>query len=222
MKTLLALALILLLPVPASSQQAAQRQPLFELDEQVWVLFYDLPSRRFRTIRDAVVRRDFATARRDLEVSHGFLLAELQRADPALTAPLTEVVTKLEQIAATIDSPDTTIGDLDAVFARAHWLLSQHYLTLARAARDNADHKFAGDYLWATAHHLERTVLWSDARLTSRQVDSLDAIRALAERLRSSDRPERVYRDKPIAAAQTTLRQIGEYLDRKVWVDATR
>ncbi len=221
-KTILISTLMLLLPVTAFSQQPAERQPLFTLDEQVWVLFYDLPSRRFRTIRDAFVRRDFAAAQKDLEVTHGFLLAEIGRSEAVLRGPLTEVADRLLEISAEIESPETTVRNLDAVFARGHWLLAQHYLILATRGRDSAQHSNAGSYLWATAHHLERAVLWSDARLTPAQVRALDDIRAMADRLRTDAKPERVYRDKPIAKARDILVKLGDYLDRKVWIDAPR
>lgn len=206
---------------PALAEQAADDGPLFTLDERTWVLFYDLPSRRFRAIRDAFVRRDFATARGDLEVAAGFLKAEIDRADPRLVAPLEEVEARLRALASTLETADVNAGHLDAVFARAHWLLAQHYLVLSARARDLRRHRNAGHYLWATAHHMERTVLWSNARLTPQLVRDIERLRDMAGKLQHSEKPERVYRDKPIVSAQQTLAELGTFLDRRVWVAST-
>ncbi len=190
------------------------------LDEDVWVLFYDLPSRRFRNVRDAFVRRNWSLARRDLEASAGFLRAELARADATLITPLTEVIARLETVAEKIESPSVSGSDLDAVFARAHWLLAQHYLLLSEAATDSGDSRRTGTYLWATAHHLERCVLWSDARMTRRQLTSLESLRHIADRLRETDDPDSVYRSRPIAKARKTIHEIGVFLDRRVSLPA--
>jgi len=208
----------LLLAVSVRTTYAQDERPLFTLDDQVWVLFYDLPSRRFRAIRDAFIAGRMDEARRDLEVSEAFLRVEISRAIPALVPPMTEVADGLQSLAQQIKAPETTVRDLDPVFARAHWLLAQHYLTLATDARDSGRHKSAGNYLWATAHHMERAVLWSDARIDDKLLDSLEGMRAMADQLRNSDQPERVYKDRPIDNARRTLFELGKYLDRKVWI----
>lgn len=214
---LVTLVFVLTASVNPTSAQNDER-PLFTLDDQVWVLFYDLPSRRFRAIRDAFIAGRFDVARRDLEASEAFLRAEISRAIPALVTPMTEIADGLRTIAQNIEAPETTVRDLDPVFARGHWLMSQHYLTLATKARDDGQHKSAGNYLWATAHHMERAVLWSDARIDRKLHNSLESMRTMADRLRTSDQPERAYRDKPIDSARRTLFELGTYLDRKVWV----
>ena len=191
------------------------------LDEDVWVLFYDLPSRRFRNARDAFVRRNWALARRDLAASSGFLRAELARADAALVAPLEEVILRLQVIAESIETRDVSGSDLDAVFAKAHWLLAQHYLVLSETARNFGDPRTTANYLWATAHHLERCVMWSNTRLTRRQLASLEKLRDIAGQLRDTDDPATVYKSRPIASAKKTLREIGEYLERRVWLPAS-
>lgn len=208
-----------LIALPASAADSGDEQRLFTVDENVWVTFYDLPSRRFRSIRDAFIRRNFDTVTRELEPTIGFLLIEAERATPAVHDALIEVVQKLQSIRDRIDDPSVTVGDLDSAFARAHWLLSQHYLVMAMKSRDNGLHESAGRYLWATAHHLERCVLWSDFRINKDVLDSLESIREMSLRLQESSRPERVYRDKPIVLTGRTLVAIGEYLDRKVWIE---
>ncbi len=218
MKTIYLGLLALMLTATASPAIAQDQRPLFTLDDQVWVLFYDLPSRRFRAIRDAFIAGRMDDARRDAEASEAFLRAEISRAIPVLVPPMTEVADRLRVIAQQIDAPETTVRDLDPVFARAHWLLSQHYLTLATEARDSGRHKSAGNYLWATAHHMERTVLWSDARIDRKLLRSLEGMRTMADRLRNGDQPARIYKDKPIDNARRTLFELGTYLDRKVWV----
>lgn len=205
-------------PIPEAGEPTDD-QALFVLDETVWATFYDLPSRRFRSIRDAFIRKDFEAAARDLQVSIGFMSIEAGRAISELNAPLTDNVAQLANLRARMREPAVSVGDLDAPFARAHWLLAQHYLVLAMQSRDAKKHKSAGRYLWATAHHLERAVLWSDARIDRSVVNALESSRRMASELQTSDRPERVYRDRPIAATARTLIRIGAHLERKVWVE---
>ncbi len=202
----------------AQANDAAAERPLFELDEATWAMFYDLPSRRFRSIRDAFIRKDLDAASRDLQTSIGFLSIEAGRAVEGLLLPLSENVEELQRIQGNIADVSVTVGALDSAFARAHWLLAQHYLMLSLQSRDTNRHKMAGHYLWATAHHLERAVLWSDARIDRATVSSLESIRKLGQELQTSSNPQRVYRQKPVAAAAKTLVKIGEHLNRKVWI----
>ena len=221
MKIVVLLAGLFLLASATVAQTEDSSRPGFTLDEGVWVLFYDLPSRRFRNVRDAFVRRNWTAARRDLAASAGFLRAEQARADAALVGPLEEVIARLESIAENIETRDVSGSDLDAAFARAHWLLAQHYLVLSEAAKTSGDSRNTGSYLWATAHHLERCVLWSDARLTRRQLASLEKLRDIAGQLQDTNDPATVYKSRPVANAKTTLREIGEFLERRVWLPAS-
>lgn len=210
------LAVAIPTPGAATKQEAGQR--LFTLDESVWATFYDLPSRRFRSIRDAFIRRQFELVDKDLGVSIGFIRIEADRTVSALSQPMSENIAQLEHIRANIRDRSISVGDLDSAFARAHWLLAQHYLVLAKTSRDNKQHQNAGNYLWATAHHLERAVLWSDARIDRSVINALESTRKMGSELQTSKRPEKVYRDKPIASTAKTLISIGDHLDRKVWV----
>ena len=222
MKILSIFSCFFLLSSVAFAQDGINTRSDITLDEDVWVLFYDLPSRRFRNIRDAFVRRNWTSARRDLAASGGFLRAELARADAALAVPLEEVIVRLESIAENIETHEVSGSDLDAAFARAHWLLAQHYLVLSEAARNSGEPRTTANYLWATAHHLERCVMWSDTRLTRRQLASLEKLRDIAGRLRTTDDPATVYKSRPIANAKKTLREMGEHLERRVWLPANQ
>lgn len=219
MNRLVVLAVLAAFLYPASSHAEQDKPRMMTLDENVWVLFYDLPSRRFQRSRDAFVRRDWESVRTDLTVSAGFIRAEISRTDDALAEPLSETADRLTRIAENIESSEFSGNDLDAVFARSHWLLAQHYLELSVAARDAGDSRNAGWYLWATAHHLERTVLWSNVRLSARQVRLLDKLRDLADRLRDAKDPAQVYKQRPVALARETLLELGKSLNRKVWLD---
>lgn len=214
MKSVVLGLLLAVLLAPAPARAADTHQVI--LDENVWVLFYDLPSRRFRSIRDAHLQRDWARASADLRTSAGFIAAEAGRATESLQAPLEEIVGRLNRLAAAEAVGDVSGEQLDAAFGRAHWLLAQHYLVLARDARDAASHRMAGNYLLATAHHMERAALWSDAKLTRKLAQTLDRLREHAHELREARDPARVYRNKPIVAAEKTLRELGVLLDRPV------
>lgn len=213
------LALLIISFGASTSGQAAEPEQLVAVDEGVWVLFYDVPSRRFRRSRDAFVRRDWDAVSTDLAVAAAFIRAEATRSVDDLVYPLENVAERIGLIAEDVQSSDLRGSDLDAAFARAHWLLAQHYLELSARARDNGSGQTAGWYLWATAHHMERTVLWSNARMTRAQVGSLDRLRDLAEQLRDGGNPAQIYKEKPVALARRTLKDLGEFLDRKVLID---
>jgi hypothetical protein len=210
------LALVLALD---SNTHADENQNLFTLNEQVWVLFYDVPSRRFRRSRDAFVRRDWDSVSNDLALSAGFIRAEASRSAVDLNYPLENIADRLDEIAENIQSTQISGSDLDAAFARAHWLLAQHYLELSVLARDSDNGRNAGSYLWATAHHMERTVLWSDARMTRSQIRSLDRLRDVADRLRDGENPAAIFKEKPLTLARETLVELGDFMDRKIWIN---
>lgn len=194
---------------------AAERSE-FVIDNDVWVWFFDVPSRRFRSTREAFIRRDWETARRDLASSAAFVRAEQSRADEPLVEPLDRLAGRLEDLSRTIGDGTVTTSDLDNAFGRAHWLLAQHYLLVAERLRTAGDHRNVGGYLNATCHHLERAVLWSDARLSRSQTRIFDDLRGLATELRSAKDPSLVYRNRPVARARELLLELAEDLDRDV------
>ncbi len=203
----------------SQAQNVSSERPLFELDESTWALFYDMPSKRFRSIRDAFIRQEFASGKHDLQVSIGFLEIEAGRASAELREPLSENIARLKSINADMDTPSVSTATIDAAFARTHWLLAQHYLTLSVQSRDAGQPKMAGRYLWATAHHLERAVIWSEARIDRSILTALEWTRQAGTDLQNSKNSGRAYRDKPVVKTAKTLKRIGELLDRKVWIN---
>jgi hypothetical protein len=212
------LSLALSIWAPAASGQDAER-PALVLDESAWVTFYDLPSRRFRNIRDGFLRRDFEEISRDLEVTIGFLTVEARRSVPELTGVFAENIGRFERVRANLASADVTIADLDNTFAQSHWVLSQHYLVEAIRSRETERHRMAGRYLIATAHHLERAVIWSGSRITGDVLNSLESIREMASRLADGDNPAEVYRDRPLRLAAKTIATVGEQIDRRLRIE---
>ncbi len=195
---------------------AETNQAVVAMDEDLWVTFYDVPSRRFREIRSAFVRRDFERASLDLHTSASYLTVEANRALPAISERLNEVISRMNSISENIEDQETTITDLDSLFSRAHWLLAQHYVDMARRSRDNQHNRNAGLYLWATTHHLERAVLWSNARIGRDVQKTLDDLRDLADQLQDKSRATKAYREKPLLRADKLLRKLGETIDRPV------
>jgi hypothetical protein len=196
--------------------QTEPQQPRVIMDENLWVTFYDLPSRRFREIRSDFVRRDFATAARNLVISANFLNVEADRAIPAVAERLHDVSARLTKIAEIVDDTSVTVADLDSLFGRAHWLLAQHYLDMARRSRDVQQYRNEGLYLWATTHHMERAVLWSNARVDRELLKTLDALRDLADRLQDAELAAEANRNRPVVRAEKVLRTLGEQMDRPV------
>ena len=74
------------------------RQSTVVLDEDIWVTFYDLPSRRFRAIRAAILTRNNESAARDLSVTASYLSVEADRSSATFQVPLRDVVDQLRQI----------------------------------------------------------------------------------------------------------------------------
>ena len=213
--TVAAIAAAFLAAAPAALGQTADR-PSLVLDENVWVTFYDLPSRRFRGIRDAFLKRDFDTVGRDLDATLGFLRVEAGQAVEQLAPAFAENIGRLERVRADLASNDVTVSDLDVLFAQSHWILSQHYLVEALESRDENQHRLAGRYLIATAHHLERAVLWSDLRIDRDVLNSLENVRGMASELAGGADPDRVYRNRPMRLMARTLEKTGEHIDRRV------
>lgn len=195
-------------------------QPLVTLQENLWIAFYDVPSRRFHDIRNAFVKRQFDRAATDLETSAVYLGIEADRAMPAIAARLSEVADRMTWISENIDEVSITTLDLDALFSRSHWLLAQHYLDMARHSRERRQNRNAGLYLMATTHHLERAVLWSNSRIGRDVHKTLEDLRDLADRLQDKNLAETAYGEKPIARAEKLLRKLGKTIDRPVVLPA--
>lgn len=210
--------IVVFLAVSAFADHPEKRQDAVVMDADLWVTFYDLPSRRFRAIRTAILNQNTKTASRDLLVTANFLSVEAERASAAFQPPLREVVERMRRFSGNID--DVTLEDLDSVFGRTHWLLAQHYLEFARRARDLRQNENASLYLWATTHHIERAILWSNTPVTREARTTLDNLRDAAGRLQDSGTSARAYRDKPIVRAEKLLRKIAIQIDRPVLLPA--
>jgi hypothetical protein len=195
-------------------------QPIVTMQENMWIAFYDVPSRRFRDIRGAFVRREFGRASADLDTSAIYLAIEAERAIPAIAARLNEVADRMMWISENTDDLGVTTADLDALFSRAHWLLAQHYLDMARRSRDSRHNRNAGLYLLATTHHLERAVLWSNSRISRDTHKALENLRDLADRLQDEELAADAYSDKPLVQAEKLLRKLGKTIDRPVVLSA--
>lgn len=208
----------LTMAAPLSAAEADP--PVITMDESLWLAFYDVPSRRFRDIRGAFVRREFDRASKDLATSASYLTIEAGRALPAIAERLNEVSGRMAWISEHIDDATVTATDLDSLFSRSHWLLAQHFLDMARRSRDSGQHRNAGLYLWATTHHLERAVLWSNSRITLDVQITLENLRDLADRLQDEDLATTAYRDKPLAKADKLLRKLGKKIDRPIVLPA--
>ena len=213
--------MIAALAMTAPSLEATEADPpVLTMDENLWIAFYDVPSRRFRDLRAAFVSREFAKASKDLATSASYLTIEANRALPAIAERLHEVANRMTWISEHIDDIDVTTTDLDSLFSRSHWLLAQHYLDMARRSRDSGQNRNAGLYLWATTHHLERAVLWSNSRITLDVQMTLENLRDLADQLQDEKRAAAASRDKPLVRADKLLRKLGKTIDRPVVLPA--
>jgi hypothetical protein len=92
------------------------------VDEKLWLTFYDVPSHRFRAIRDAFIRREFESASRDLATSASYLKTESGRALPEIAERVQDVATQMTWISENIGDSSVTSTALDRLFGRAHWL----------------------------------------------------------------------------------------------------
>jgi len=215
--------MIAVLAMMAPSLRATETDPpAVTIDENLWVAFYDVPSRRFRDIRAAFVRREFASASRNLATSASYLAIEANRALPAIAERLNEVANRMTWISEHIDDLDVTTTDLDSLFSRSHWLLAQHFLDMARRSRDSGQNKNAGLYLWATTHHQERAILWSNSRISRDVQKTLEDLRDLADQLQDEKLVTKAYRDRPLARADKLLRKLGKTIDRPIVLPASK
>jgi len=214
MRLLSLLAIFLI--APPGVAQTNPPQNFVQISKEEWVVFYDVASRRFREIRVNFVRHDFDRAASDLQVAAIFLDIEADRAQPAIAERLAEVSSRLRWIGENLDDPRVTGAELDSQFARAHWLLAQHYLSESRKSRDTGQLKSAGLLLFATTHHIERAVLWSNVRIDRPLQTTIEALRELATRLQDENDAKKAIGEKPIVRAESLLRAIGAAIDRPV------
>lgn len=205
---------LLALALSTSFGQQSERQSAVVLDEGLWITFYDLPSRRFRAIRTAILTRDLDSAARDLSLAANYVSVEAARTSAVFQAPLSDVVRQLRRMEENVE--DITLDELDALFGRAHWLLAQHYLEFARAARDARDGRNTSLYLWATTHHIERSILWSNVAVTREVHATLEGLQELAGKLADPETAARAYKERPVVRAEKLLRKIGRQIDRRV------
>jgi hypothetical protein len=206
--------ILLFLAVASYADQHDRNQAAVVLDEDMWIAFYDLPSRRFRAIRTAIISQDHEAAARDLAAAANYISVEAERASAVFQAPLRDVVEQLRQMNEKID--DVTLQELDLLFGRTHWLLAQHYLEFARRARDARANRNTSLYLWATTHHMERALLWNNVAVTRDVQATLEDLRDVAARLQNPNTSARAYREKPVVRAEQLLRKIGKDIDRRV------
>lgn len=207
---------------PVSQRADAQEAPTVTVDETVWLTFYDVPSRRFLESRRALFRGDLDAARADLIISAGHLQVEAGRTTPAVGEGLMAVSERLLWLADNIEDARATPQEFDTQFGRAHWLLAQHYLFEARLSRNRGNNALAGRYLWATTHHMERAVIWSNARIDRRLRKTLDDLRNLSTMLQDSQKAPSARRQRPIVKAEKILRELGETINRPVVLPAER
>ncbi len=211
-----AIAITALVVLTSSPSIAQSRDSFVEVDEALWVTFYDVPSHRFRSIRDAFVRRDFDAVRRDLTTSASHLMIESGRSTAALAEQLAKVSHEMTLMSGDIDDQELTAESLDKLFARTHWLLAQHYLYHAQISRDANNNRMAGRYLWATTHHMERAVLWSDTRINRKLTSSLEELQELSVQLQDKQSAASAREQKPVIRVEAVLKEIGKVIDRPV------
>jgi tetrahydrodipicolinate N-succinyltransferase len=72
----------------------------------------------------------------------------------------------------------------------------------------------AGRYLWATTHHLERAVLWSNARIDQKVVKALEGLRETAVRMQDDEKAAAARSEKPIRRAEGVLVRLGAEIER--------
>lgn len=209
-------AIVVFMFAAGAQRAAAQDAPTVTVDETVWLTFYDVPSRRFLEARRAIFRGDLDAARADLIISAGHLQVEAGRTTPDVGEGLMAVSERLLWLADNIEDERATPHEFEKQFGRAHWLLAQHYLENARQLRDLGQLRRAGQYLWATTHHLERAVLWSNARIDRKLHATLESLRDLAVRLQDPARAQKALNDRPIVKAENFLRELGRLIDRPV------
>lgn len=200
------------------AKEAEPNQKLFSFDENYWVLFYDLPSRRFRAIRNDFIKGHYGLVSQNLRVAENHIRIEATRSSPPLDQKLIAISDRLSESALRNENNQITVAEFNPLFAQAHWLLSQHYLTLSLTSKENENHPNAGHYLAATAHHVERAILWSDMRITPKTLKTLDDIAAQSNELLNANKPLKVYKKRPIRKAWELIQETGDYLEKTVTI----
>ncbi|MBE0617289.1 MAG: hypothetical protein IH608_05110, partial [Proteobacteria bacterium] len=106
------------------------------IDEGLSSALVDEPAHHFHGAREALLKRDPATAALELRKAAAYMKIEASRAVGAARPALHAAVAELERLASALDTGRTVKpGALNAAFARAHQALAEHHYLKAAQFR---------------------------------------------------------------------------------------
>ncbi len=192
----------------ASASTSESKSTRFVMDGDTFIVFYDLPSRRFRALQQAFINQNTEQFDRDLEVTIQYLAAEKSRMDPRLQAPIDQTIESLRAFPST---SDLSLSDMQQHFARVHWLLAQHFLQIAHRQTQSTETAETWLYYTATAHHLERAVLWASLEIDKTLTANLDSLRAVTSATMHKRNKDK--RQRTLQRTAQTLKKLSTELE---------
>jgi len=153
------------------------------IDEGLSSALLDEPSHHFHGAREALLKRDPATAALELRKGAAYMKIEASRAVGAARPALNAAVRELEQLASALAAGQTvTPSELSTAFARAHQALAEHHYLKAAQFRSEGQPEKVWHDLQAATVHLESALAWAGDKITASEEAATDRARRLGER----------------------------------------
>ncbi len=183
------------------------------IDEGLSSALVDEPAHHFHGAREALLKRDPATAALELRKGAAYMRIEASRAVGAARAPLDAAVAKLERLASALaDGKAVTAGDLDAAVARAHQALANHHYRKAAQFRSEARTEKVWHDLQAATVHLESGLAWAGQEIAAGAVRAAEEARRLGEQARHGARWTEDEVGRAIEALGLEIEKLGKHL----------
>jgi hypothetical protein len=186
-----ALVAIALTGIACQKAQKEEPQAMVEAEEwvlpdsliaqQVWLYFTDKPEEDFEKAISDLDAGNTKLAGRDLRTAAAYLKIEAERGRGESKKALKGIIHELEQSADRIeDGVVLHSGEIENMFARAHYALAKHHYERAAAEWNKKDEVKAGEELDVAATHVQHAIGWMASEPDETRTSALAGIREKA------------------------------------------
>jgi len=183
------------------------------IDEGLSSALLDEPAHHFHGAREALLKRDPATAALELRKGAAYMKIETSRAVGAARPALDAAVGELEGLAAALAAGSTvTPGGLNTAIARAHQALAQHhYLKAAQFHSAGQTEKVWHD-LQASTVHLESGLAWAGQETVAAALRTAEEARRLGEKAKHGAQWTEGEVGRAVEALGLEIEKLGKHL----------
>jgi len=153
------------------------------IDEGLSNALVDEPAHHFHGAREALLKRDPATAALELRKAAAYTKIESSRAVGVARPALEKAVAEAERLASALAAGKTVTPDqLNAAVARAHQALAEHHYLKASQFRTRGETGKVWHDLQAATVHLENALAWAGEKVPASEESAAEQARKLGER----------------------------------------